>query len=61
MKILIDKTVHVAALKSRCGVSFKLLSLIPSKNFFITIGGSLVVENEYVLSGIELQKSINDQ
>ena len=54
MTIVIDTTVHVAALKSRCGVSFKLLSLIPSKKFFITIGGSLVVENEYVLSGVEL-------
>ena len=54
MTIVINTTVHVAALKSRCGVSFKLLSLIPSKKFFITIGGSLVVENEHVLSGIEL-------
>jgi len=49
MKIVIDTNVLVAALRSRRGASFKLVSFLPSNKFSIVISVPLVFEYEDVL------------
>jgi putative PIN family toxin of toxin-antitoxin system len=53
MKIVIDTNVLVAALKSRLGASFKLVSVIPSDKFSIAISVPLVLEYEDALKRLE--------
>ena len=49
MKIVIDTNVLVAALRSRRGASFKLVSFLPSNKFSNVISVPLVFEYEDVL------------
>ena len=49
MKIVIDTNVLFAALKSRRGASYKLVSLLPSEKFSIAISVPLIIEYEDVL------------
>ncbi len=49
MKIVIDTNVLVAALRSRRGASFKLVSLLPNDEFSIAISVPLVFEYEDAL------------
>ncbi|MFC1895437.1 putative toxin-antitoxin system toxin component, PIN family [Thermodesulfobacteriota bacterium] len=49
MKIVIDTNVLVAALRSRRGASFKLVSFLPSDKFSIAISVPLVFEYEDAL------------
>ena len=58
MKIVIDTNVFFAALKSRRGASFKLISLLPSEKFSIAISVPLIVEYEDVLNRGKLSKDI---
>jgi putative PIN family toxin of toxin-antitoxin system len=53
MKIVIDTNVLVAALRSRRGASFKLLSVLPNDYFSITISVPLVLEYEDALKRLE--------
>ncbi|MBN1471754.1 MAG: putative toxin-antitoxin system toxin component, PIN family [Syntrophaceae bacterium] len=61
MKIVIDTNVIFAALKSRRGASYKLVSLLPSKNFSIAISVPLIIEYEYVLRRGKLPPNITDR
>ncbi len=61
MKVVIDTNVLVAALKSRRGASYKLVSLIPSDKFSIVISVPLILEYEAVLLRGELPAAITDQ
>jgi len=65
MKIVIDTNVLFAALKSRRGASYKLVSLLPSERFSIAISVPLIIEYEDVLkrgkpSFYINEKDIND-
>jgi putative PIN family toxin of toxin-antitoxin system len=53
MKIVIDTNVLVAALRSRRGASFKLVSVLPSDEFSIAISVPLVLEYEDALERLE--------
>jgi len=53
MKIVIDTNVLVAALRSRRGASFKLLSFLPNDKFSIFISVPLVLEYEDALMRLE--------
>jgi putative PIN family toxin of toxin-antitoxin system len=53
MKIVIDTNVLVAALRSRRGASFKLVSALPSDKFAIAISVPLVFEYEDALKRLE--------
>jgi putative PIN family toxin of toxin-antitoxin system len=53
MKIVIDTNVLVAALRSRRGASFKLVSVLPSDEFSIAISVPLVLEYEDALKRLE--------
>jgi putative PIN family toxin of toxin-antitoxin system len=53
MKIVIDTNVLVAALRSRRGASFKLVSVLPSDKFSIAISVPLVFEYEDALKRLE--------
>jgi len=53
MKIVIDTNVLVAALRSRRGASFKLLSSLPNDKFSIFISVPLVLEYEDALMRLE--------
>ena len=53
MKIVIDSNVLVAALRSRRGASFKLVSFLPNDKFSIFISVPLVLEYEDVLMRLE--------
>ena len=53
MKIVIDTNVLVAALRSRRGASFKLVSVLPSDKFAIAISVPLVFEYEDALKRLE--------
>ena len=53
MKIVIDTNVLVAALRSRRGASFKLVSALPSDKFSIAISVPLVFEYEDSLKHLE--------
>ena len=53
MKIVIDTNVLVAALRSRRGASFRLVSVLPSDEFSIAISVPLVLEYEDALKRLE--------
>jgi putative PIN family toxin of toxin-antitoxin system len=53
MKIVIDTNVLVAALRSRRGASFKLVSVLSSDKFSIAISVPLVFEYEDALKRLE--------
>jgi putative PIN family toxin of toxin-antitoxin system len=53
MKIVIDTNVLVAALRSRRGASFKLVSILPNDKFSIAISVPLVFEYEDALKRLE--------
>ena len=53
MKIVIDTNVLVAALRSRRGASFKLVSILPSDKFSISISVPLVFEYEDTLKRMD--------
>jgi len=53
MKIVIDTNVLVAALRSRRGASFTLVSVLPSDKFSIAISVPLVFEYEDALKRLE--------
>ena len=53
MKIVIDTNVLVAALRSRRGASFKLVSFLPNDKFSIAISVPLVFEYEDALKRLE--------
>jgi len=60
MKIVIDTNVVVAAVKSRKGASFKLLSMIGSSTFSYTLSVPLLFEYEDVLHRRELEITISE-
>jgi len=53
MKVVIDTNVLVAALKSRRGASFKLVSVLPNDEFSIAISVPLVLEYEDALKRLK--------
>ena len=53
MKIVIDTNVLVAALRSRRGASFKLVSFLPNDKFSIFLSVPLVLEYEDALIRLE--------
>ena len=53
MKIVIDTNVLVAALRSRRGASFKLVSFLPNDKFSIFLSVPLVLEYEDALMRLE--------
>ena len=53
-KIVIDTNVMVAALKSKRGASYKLLSIIDQDKFQISISVPLIIEYEYALKRTDL-------
>jgi putative PIN family toxin of toxin-antitoxin system len=61
MKIVIDTNVLFAALRSRRGASYKLVSLLPSEIFSIAISVPLIIEYEDVLRRGKLPSSITEQ
>jgi putative PIN family toxin of toxin-antitoxin system len=64
MKIVIDTNVLVEVLRSRRGASFKLISVLPSDKFSISISVPLVFEYEDALKRLEIsvitEKDIGD-
>jgi len=61
MKIVLDTNVLFAALKSRRGASYKLISLLPTRIFSIAISVPLVIEYEDVLRRGRLSDSITEK
>ena len=61
MKIVIDTNVLFAALKSRRGASYKLVSLLPSERFSIAISVPLIIEYEGVLKRGKLSSYITEK
>ena len=61
MKIVIDTNVLFAALKSRRGASYKLVSILPSKRFSMAISVPLIIEYEDVLRRGKLPVSITEK
>ena len=61
MKIVIDTNVLFAALKSRRGASYKLVSLLPSERFSIAISVPLIIEYEDVLKRGKLSSYITEK
>ena len=61
MRIVIDTNVLFAALKSRRGASYKLVSLLPSKRFSIAISVPLIIEYEDVLRRGKLPVSTTEK
>lgn len=61
MKIVLDTNVLFAALKSRRGASYKLISLLPTRRFSIAISVPLVIEYEDVLRRGRLSDSITEK
>ena len=53
-RIVIDTNVMVAALKSKRGASYKLLSIIDQDKFQISISVPLIIEYEYALKRTNL-------
>jgi putative PIN family toxin of toxin-antitoxin system len=49
-KVVLDTNVLVAALRSRHGASFKLLSLVDTGQFEVVVSVPLVLEYEYALT-----------
>ncbi len=60
MKIVIDTNVLFAALKSRRGASYKLVTLLPSERFSIAISVPLIIEYEGVLKRGKLFSNITE-
>ncbi len=61
MKIVIDTNVLFTALRSSRGASYKLVSLLPSGRFSITISVPLIMEYEDVLRRGKLPASISEK
>ncbi|MFH0787368.1 MAG: putative toxin-antitoxin system toxin component, PIN family, partial [Pseudomonadota bacterium] len=61
MKIVIEPNVLFAALKSRRGASYKLVSLLPSERFSIAISVPLIIEYEGVLKRGKLFSNITEK
>lgn len=61
MKIVIDTNVLFTALRSSRGASYKLVSLLPSGRFSITISVPLIIEYEDVLRRGKLPSSISEK
>jgi putative PIN family toxin of toxin-antitoxin system len=61
MKIVLDTNVLFAALKSRRGASYKLISLLPTRRFSMAISVPLVIEYEDVLRRGRLSDSITEK
>ena len=61
MKIVIDTNVLFTALRSSRGASYKLVSLLPSGRFSITISVPLIIEYEDVLRRGKLPASISEK
>jgi putative PIN family toxin of toxin-antitoxin system len=61
MKIVMDTNVLFAALKSRRGASYKLVSLLPSERFSIAISVPLIIEYEDVLKRGKLSSDITEK
>ena len=61
MKIVIDTNVLFAALRSRQGASYYLVSFLPSKRFSIAISVPLIIEYEDVLRRGKLPTSISEK
>ncbi len=61
MQIVIDTNILVAALKSRRGASYKLVSLLPSDKLSIVVSVPLVLEYEDVLKRVELPAAITNE
>ena len=59
-RIVIDTNVMVAALKSKRGASFKLLSIIDQDKFQISISVPLIIEYEYALKRTDLNILLTD-
>ena len=57
---MIDTNVMVAALKSKRGASFKLLSIIDQDKFQISISVPLIIEYEYALKRTDLNILLTD-
>ena len=60
-QIVIDTNVLVAALKSKRGASFKILSLLKSGKFRIHLSVPMVLEYEEVLSRSELNLNLTEK
>lgn len=60
-QIVIDTNVLVAALKSKRGASFKILSLLKSGKFKIHLSVPMVLEYEEVLRRKELNLNLTDK
>ncbi len=60
-QIIIDTNVLVAALKSKRGASFRILSLLKSGKYRIHISVPIVLEYEEVLSRRELDLNLTDK
>ncbi len=58
MKVVLDTNILFSALRSNRGASYKLISLIPSKKFSITISVPLIIEYEAVLRRGKLPPNI---
>ena len=61
MKIVIDTNVIVSAFRSRRGASYKLVSLLPSGRFSVSISVPLIIEYEDVLKRGKLPPTISDR
>jgi putative PIN family toxin of toxin-antitoxin system len=61
MQIVIDTNILVAALKSRRGASYKLVSLLPSDKLSIVVSVPLVIEYEDVLKRVKLPAAITNE
>lgn len=60
-QIVIDTNVIVAALRSKRGASYKLLSLIDSGKFEISISVPLILEYEYASKQLLSQLALTEQ
>lgn len=61
MKVVIDTNVLVAALRSRRGASYRLVSLLPSGRFSIAVSVPLIIEYEDVLRRGKLPAAISEK
>ena len=59
-RIVIDTNVMVAALKSKRGASYKLLTIIDQDKFQISISVPLIIEYEYALKRTDLNILLTD-
>ena len=59
-RIVLDTNVMVAALKSKRGASYKLLSIIDQDKFQISISVPLIIEYEYALKRTDLNILLTD-